>query len=74
MLVNFQTLLENDVYRTITLRTVGLALAVTVTDVVLAFPLAYYAARLATLDADALLVTVVLPLWANYWSASSRGS
>ena len=37
----------DDVYRTITLRTVGLAAAVTVTDIVLAFPLAYYAARLA---------------------------
>jgi putative spermidine/putrescine transport system permease protein len=66
-LVNFQTLLENDVYRTITLRTVGVALAVTVTDVVLAFPLAYYAARLATPRMrNALLVAVVLPLWANY--------
>jgi putative spermidine/putrescine transport system permease protein len=66
-LVNFQTLLDNDVYRTITLRTVGVALAVTVTDIVLAFPLAYYAARLATPRMrNALLVAVVLPLWANY--------
>jgi putative spermidine/putrescine transport system permease protein len=66
-LVNFQTLLDNDVYRTITLRTVGIALAVTITDVVLAFPLAYYAARLATPRIrNALLIAVVLPLWANY--------
>ena len=66
-LVNFQTLLDNDVYRTITLRTVGIALAVTVTDIVLAFPLAYYAARLATPRMrNALLIAVVLPLWANY--------
>ena len=66
-LVNFQTLLENDVYRTITLRTVGIALAVTLTDIVLAFPLAYYAARLATPRMrNALLIAVVLPLWANY--------
>jgi putative spermidine/putrescine transport system permease protein len=64
---NFQTLLDNDVYRTITLRTVGIAVAVTVTDVVLSFPLAYYAARLATPRVrNALLVAVVLPLWANY--------
>jgi putative spermidine/putrescine transport system permease protein len=64
---NFQTLLENDVYRTITLRTVGIALAVAVTDVVLSFPLAYYAARLATPRVrNALLIAVVLPLWANY--------
>jgi putative spermidine/putrescine transport system permease protein len=66
-LQNFQTLLNDSVYRTITLRTVGLALAVTVTDVVLAFPLAYYAARLAPARRrNAILVAVVLPLWANY--------
>ncbi|HET7237186.1 MAG TPA: ABC transporter permease [Actinomycetota bacterium] len=66
-LQNFQTLLENDVYRTITLRTVGIAAAVAVADVLLSFPLAYYAARLATPRMrNALLVAVVLPLWANY--------
>ncbi|HZN43525.1 MAG TPA: ABC transporter permease, partial [Actinomycetota bacterium] len=66
-LVNFQTLLDNDVYRTITLRTVGIAMAVTIADIVLAFPLAYYAARLATPRMrNALLIAVVLPLWANY--------
>jgi putative spermidine/putrescine transport system permease protein len=64
---NFRTLLENDVYRTITLRTVGIAAAVTVTDIVLSFPLAYYAARMATPRARrALMIAVVLPLWANY--------
>lgn len=64
---NFQELLENDVYRTITLRTMGIALAVTVTDIVLSFPLAYYAARLATPRMrNLLLIAVVLPLWANY--------
>ena len=66
-LANFETLLQNDVYRTITLRTVGIAAAVTVTDVLLSFPLAYYAARLATPRMrNALLIAVVLPLWANY--------
>lgn len=66
-LQNFQTLLDNDVYRTITLRTVGLAAAVTLTDIVLAFPLAYYAARLATpRRRNAILVAVIIPLWANY--------
>lgn len=66
-LQNFQTLLNGDVYRTITLRTVGLAAAVTLTDIVLAFPLAYYAARLATpRRRHAILVAVIIPLWANY--------
>jgi putative spermidine/putrescine transport system permease protein len=66
-LTNFQTLLDNDVYRTITIRTTGIAAAVTVADIVLAFPLAYYAARLATPRVrNTLLIAVVLPLWANY--------
>jgi putative spermidine/putrescine transport system permease protein len=64
---NFQTIAEGDVYRTIVLRTVGVAAAVTVTDIVLAFPLAYYAARMASPRMrNALLIAVVLPLWANY--------
>ena len=66
-LTNFQTLWDGDVYRTITIRTVAIASAVTVTDIVLAFPLAYYAARLASKRTrNALLIAVVLPLWANY--------
>ncbi|MGH2637628.1 MAG: ABC transporter permease [Actinomycetota bacterium] len=66
-LTNFQTLLEVDVYRTITIRTVGISAAVALTDIVLSFPLAYYAARLATPRMrNALLIAVVLPLWANY--------
>lgn len=64
---NFQTLWEGEAYRSIVLRTVGVAAAVTVTDILLAFPLAYYAARLATPRIrNALLIAVVLPLWANY--------
>jgi len=66
-LENFQTLLQEPVYRTITIRTVGIAAAVTIADIVLSFPLAYYAARLATPRMrNALLILVVLPLWANY--------
>jgi putative spermidine/putrescine transport system permease protein len=64
---NFRTLWDVDVYRTIALRTAGIAAAVTLTDIVLAFPLAYYAARFATPRVrNALLIAVVLPLWANY--------
>jgi putative spermidine/putrescine transport system permease protein len=66
-LENFQTLWENGVYRTITIRTIGIAAAVTLADILLSFPLAYYAARLASPRArNAVLVAVVLPLWANY--------
>jgi putative spermidine/putrescine transport system permease protein len=64
---NFQTLWEGEVYRNIVLRTIGIAAAVTVTDIVLAFPLAYYVARLASPRLrNTLLIAVVLPLWANY--------
>ena len=66
-LSNFQRLLNDPVNRTITIRTVGIATAVTLTDIVLAFPLAYYAARMATSRVrNAILMAVVIPLWANY--------
>ena len=62
-----EELLSNPVYRTITIRTMGIAAAVAVADIILAFPLAYYAARLARPRVRALiLVAVVLPLWSSY--------
>jgi putative spermidine/putrescine transport system permease protein len=64
---NFHTLANDPVWRIIAFRTVGIAVAVTITDVLIAFPVAYYAARLASPRArNAVLVGVVLPLWANY--------
>ncbi|MGH3065897.1 MAG: ABC transporter permease, partial [Gaiellaceae bacterium] len=64
---NFRTLVENDVYRQITLRTVGVATAVTVADAVLAFPIAYYMARVASPRMRGVLVVAILtPLWASY--------
>jgi putative spermidine/putrescine transport system permease protein len=48
-------------------RTIGIAAAVTLTDAVLAFPLAYYMARLAKPRTRTLLfVLVLLPLWSSY--------
>ncbi len=64
---NFKTILTEPAFRATAVRTAGIAAAVTVTDVLLAFPIAYYAARLATPRVrNALLVAVVLPLWSNY--------
>ena len=64
---NFRTLVDDPTYRTIALRTIGIAAAVTVTDAVLAFPFAYYAARLAPRNMRAaLFVAVLLPLWSSY--------
>jgi putative spermidine/putrescine transport system permease protein len=66
-LQNFRTLLENDVYRTIVVRTVAIAAAVTVTDALLAFPIAFYIAKVASRRVRALLViAVVMPLWSSY--------
>src|SRR6266516_3117432 len=64
---NFKTLWNDHTYWRITGRTIGIAAAVTVTDAVLAFPLAYFMARLATPRLRALLfVAVLLPLWSSY--------
>lgn len=66
-LQNFRSLVQDEVYRTIALRSAGIAAAVTVTDIALAFPLAYYAARIASDRARAaVLLLVVLPLWSSY--------
>jgi putative spermidine/putrescine transport system permease protein len=64
---NFETIANGDVYRTIVLRTVGIAAAVTVTDAILAFPIAFYMAKVASPRVRGLLVVAVLmPLWSSY--------
>lgn len=51
----------------IVLRTTGMAAAVTVTEVILAFPVAYYMARYASPPMKAALyLGVTLPLWSSY--------
>jgi putative spermidine/putrescine transport system permease protein len=64
---NFTALLRGEVYRAITLRTVGLAVAVTVIDVALGFPVAFFMAKVARRRWRPLLLAAVLtPLWASY--------
>jgi putative spermidine/putrescine transport system permease protein len=64
---NFRTLWSDSTYRTVALRTVYIAAAVTVTDALIAFPFAYFMARVASRRLRALLfVLVLLPLWASY--------
>jgi putative spermidine/putrescine transport system permease protein len=54
-------------YLSIAGRTIGIAAAVTLTDAVLAFPLGYFMARLASARTRTLLfVMVLLPLWSSY--------
>jgi putative spermidine/putrescine transport system permease protein len=64
---NFVELATTDVYRVVTLRTVTMALVVTATCIVIAFPIAYYMARVASRRTRGLMVVaVVMPLWASY--------
>jgi putative spermidine/putrescine transport system permease protein len=64
---NFETLFKVPAYRTIALRTVGIAAAVTVTDILLAVPFAFFAARIASKRLQAVLfVAVLIPLWSSY--------
>jgi len=66
-LTNFETLVNVPAYRTIAERTVGIAAAVTLTDVVLAVPFAFFAARIAPKRLQAaLFVAVLIPLWSSY--------
>ncbi len=66
-LENFETLFDEPVYRDIVWRTVLVAALVTVTDAILAFPIAFYMAKLASRRGKALLiVAVLLPLWSSY--------
>jgi putative spermidine/putrescine transport system permease protein len=66
-LENFETLVNEPVYRDIVKRTVLIAALVTVTDAVLAFPIAFYMAKVASRRGKAILiVAVLLPLWSSY--------
>ncbi len=66
-LENFETLVNEPVYREIVWRTVRTALLVTVTDAVIAFPIAFYMAKVASRRGKALLVVgILLPLWSSY--------
>jgi len=64
---NFEILFDEPVYRDIVGRTVLIAALVTLTDAVLAFPIAFYMAKVASRRGKAILVVaVLLPLWSSY--------
>jgi putative spermidine/putrescine transport system permease protein len=64
---NFSQLWHVGAYHVIARRTILIAAAVTVTDAIIAFPFAYYMARVASSRTRAVLfVLVLLPLWASY--------
>jgi putative spermidine/putrescine transport system permease protein len=64
---NYQEILGEGIYQTITIRTVVMALAVTATTIVVGFPIAFYMARVASARVRGLLVvSILLPLWSGY--------
>ncbi len=66
-LENFESLVNEPVYKEIVWRTVRTAALVTVTDAIIAFPIAFYMAKVASRRGKALLVIAVLmPLWSSY--------
>jgi putative spermidine/putrescine transport system permease protein len=66
-LENYKAVVEEPVYRDIAGRTILVAALVTVTDAVLAFPIAFYMAKIASRRMTGILIVAVLmPLWSGY--------
>ncbi|XVU23095.1 ABC transporter permease [Actinoplanes sp. CA-054009] len=66
-LANFRTLVTEEVYRNVTLRSLTVAASVTVICAVLALPMAFFMAKVASPRSRHWLVIAILtPLWASY--------
>jgi ABC-type spermidine/putrescine transport system permease subunit I len=64
---NIITVVTGTLYQTVTLRTIGVAALVTVVDVVIALPIAFFMAKVASPRfRRALVIAVLMPLWASY--------
>lgn len=64
---NYHEIITTAVYRNVAVRTVFIAAAVTLIDVVLALPIAFFIAKIATARWRSILVAAVLvPMWASY--------
>jgi putative spermidine/putrescine transport system permease protein len=64
---NFSTLIHEPVYRHIALRSLGVAASVTIIDALIALPIAFYMAKVASPRVRQIMVVLVLtPLWASY--------
>jgi putative spermidine/putrescine transport system permease protein len=64
---NFHTIFTDNVYGVVAWRTIRVAGLVTLTDAVLAFPIAFYMAKVASPRVrGALVVAVLMPLWSFY--------
>ena len=66
-LSNFIDVLTDKAYFNVTVRTVGVAIAVTIICAVLAIPMAFFIARVAKPKSRPVLIALVItPLWASY--------
>ena len=66
-LSNFIDVLTDKAYFNVTMRTVGVAVAVTIICAVLAIPMAFFIARVAKPKSRPVLIALVItPLWASY--------
>ena len=64
---NFVQLFTNSLYQTVTLRTLGIALVVTFIDILIALPIAFFMAKVASPRMRGILViSILMPLWASY--------
>jgi putative spermidine/putrescine transport system permease protein len=64
---NFQDVLTDIAYRNVVLRTLGVAILVTIICAIFAIPMAFYMAKIAKLKSQRVLVALVMtPLWASY--------
>jgi putative spermidine/putrescine transport system permease protein len=66
-MANLHDVFTQSLYRSVALRTIGIALLVTVVDALIAFPMAFYMSVVASPRLRRFLVVAVLtPLWASY--------
>jgi putative spermidine/putrescine transport system permease protein len=67
-LSNYQTLFSQAVYRTVAFRTLGIAIAVTLIDLVIGSALAFFTSKVVRSRRVryALIIMITLPLWASY--------
>jgi len=64
---NIIEVVTGSLYHAVTLRTVGVAVLVTVIDIALAIPIAYFMAKVASSRMQRFLtIAVLMPLWASY--------
>lgn len=64
---NIQALFRDQLYLNVTGRTLGIAVLVTVVDLLVALPIAFYMSKIASARAQRwLVISILMPLWASY--------